>query len=43
MTAPLEILNRHVRLLNNDVRRGHFAPMVTHFSEDAEMHFEASR
>lgn len=40
MTPPVEILNRHVRLFNDGVSKGNFAPMVSHFSEDAEMYFE---
>ncbi len=38
--TTVEILNRHVRLFNDGVRKGDFGPMVSHFSEDAEIYFE---
>jgi hypothetical protein len=40
LATPLEILNRRVKLFNEGLRKGNFTPMVSHFSEDAEMYFE---
>jgi SnoaL-like domain len=34
------LLERHIELFNQGVRSGDFAPMLEHFTEDAELVFE---
>lgn len=36
----MTLLERHVELFNQAVRRGDFAPMLEQFTEDAELVFE---
>lgn len=36
----MTFLDRHVELFNQGVRSGDFAPMLEHFTEDAELVFE---
>jgi hypothetical protein len=35
-----DLLNRHIELFNQGIRTGDFAPMVTWFTDDAELVFE---
>jgi steroid Delta-isomerase len=36
----MTLLERHMELFNQGVRSGDFAPMLEHFTEDAELVFE---
>jgi ketosteroid isomerase-like protein len=36
----MTLLERHMELFNRGVRSGDFAPMLEHFTEDAELVFE---
>ena len=38
--SAADILNRHVKLFNEGVHSRDFRPMASHFSANAEMHFE---